>query len=71
MKPDRFTLDVSVDLTSTIPQDEALQAAITAILQTKDGRETYWALCHPGPQADFHLRDSFVLELNDSTRVRS
>ena len=24
---------------------------------------TYWALTHPGAQADFHRRDSFQVEL--------
>jgi hypothetical protein len=33
------------------------------VIQTQDRHETYWALVHPQPQADFHLRDSFILEL--------
>jgi hypothetical protein len=31
--------------------------------QVLDGRRTYWALVHPGPRADFHCRQGFVLDL--------
>jgi hypothetical protein len=58
---DGFILDASVDLTSIIQPEEQLQMGITAIIQTKDGSESYWALAHPAPYADFHLRESFIL----------
>lgn len=61
-----LSLDVSVDLSPILPRDSILQIGITAIIQTGDGNETYWALSHPGAptaQADFHLRESFVIEL--------
>jgi hypothetical protein len=54
-------LELSVDLNPLFPSTQPLQIGITAIIQTKDGNETYWALAHPGPQADFHLRESFIL----------
>jgi hypothetical protein len=56
-------LELSVDLNLLFPSTQPLQASITAIIQTKDGNETYWALAHPGPQADFHLRESFILSI--------
>lgn len=40
-----------------------LEVAITAVLQNHDGTCSYWALLHPGPEADFHRRDGFVLRL--------
>src|SRR5690349_21270573 len=58
---DGFFLEVALDLTSVIQGEEELQMGITAIIQTKDGSETYWALAHPAPYADFHLRESFTL----------
>ncbi|MGZ9226183.1 MAG: DOMON-like domain-containing protein [Anaerolineales bacterium] len=58
----RYFLDVPVDLSPVIPTEQALQIGITAIIQTKDGRESYWALVHPATHADFHLRESFILE---------
>ena len=54
-------LDVVVDLTFVSQSKEQLQMGITAIIQTKEGGETYWALAHPAPYADFHLRESFIL----------
>ena len=62
-----FLLEASVELTSIIPPEEELQMGITAIIQTKDGNETYWALTHPAHHADFHLRDSFILPLAAQT----
>jgi len=46
-----------------IPPDQAIVAAVTAVVKTKDGGMTYWALVHPGPQPDFHRRDGFIIEL--------
>jgi len=42
---------------------QSLEVGITSIVQTTDGKESYWALTHPGSVADFHLRQSFILEL--------
>jgi hypothetical protein len=58
-----YSLHVSVDLTPIVQPQQELQMAITAIIQMKDGNETYWALTHPAPYADFHLRESFILTL--------
>ena len=38
-------------------------AGIAAVIKLAGGELTYWALTHPGPAADFHRRDSFVVEL--------
>ncbi len=65
--PDGFFLDVAVDLGFLIPSEESFQMGITAIIQTKDGGETYWALTHPAPDADFHRRESFILALARQT----
>ena len=40
-----------------------LEVAITAVLQGRDGTCSYWALLHPGTEADFHRRDGFALRL--------
>ena len=63
-----FTLHATVDLASMIQEAQSLEMGITAILQTRDGKETYWALTHAAPQADFHLRKSFVLMLAGQTQ---
>jgi hypothetical protein len=65
-----FVLNAVVDLNPIFQHScdsDLLEIAITAIIQTKDGNETYWALTHPAPQADFHRRESFILELAAQT----
>lgn len=62
-----FRLNVTADLSHIIMHDELAEIGVTAIIQTKDGNETYWALIHPAPQADFHLRESFILALAAQT----
>ncbi|MEO1593412.1 MAG: DOMON-like domain-containing protein [Cyanobacteria bacterium J06632_22] len=42
---------------------QELAIAIATVLQVQDGPLTYWALSHPGPEPDFHHRDSFVMTL--------
>jgi hypothetical protein len=65
---DGLTLAIDVDLdklniNKIIPPEQALEIAITTVIKGKDGKVTYWALTHPGAEADFHRRDSFVIEL--------
>jgi hypothetical protein len=57
------SINISVNLNPIIQPAHNLQIGLTAIIQTKDGSESYWALSHPGSQADFHLRESFTLSL--------
>lgn len=62
-----FNLNAIVDLNTMLQQGQFLEFGITAIIQTKDGNETYWALAHPAPFADFHLRESFILGMAEPT----
>ncbi len=62
-QPDVLRIILKVDLDKSLPSDQALSAGISAVVKTMDSRITYWALTHTGAQADFHLRDSFILEL--------
>ena len=58
---------LELQLTTTLPPELAtapvLGAAVTAVPQLQDGSCHYWALRHPGEEADFHRRDGFVLRL--------
>jgi hypothetical protein len=56
-------INISVNLKPIIQSGQNLQIGITTITQSKDGSESYWALSHSKPQADFHLRESFILYL--------
>jgi hypothetical protein len=46
-----------------VPSEQKLEAAISAVIKLRNGKVTFWALTHPGPEADFHRRDSFIIEL--------
>jgi hypothetical protein len=60
---DKLSLDISLDLSPILQPKQVVQVGIASIIQTTDQTETYWALAHPGPQADFHLRESFTISL--------
>ena len=60
---DKLSLDISVDLSPILQPQQEVQVGITAIIQSLDGNESYWALAHPGGQADFHLREGFTLAM--------
>lgn len=46
---------------------EDLRAArylsMTAVIEFADGTRSFFALAHPGPQPDFHLKKSFLISL--------
>lgn len=46
-----------------IVQGGAIEVAISAVIKSRNGEVSYWALTHCGTQADFHCRDSFIIEL--------
>lgn len=62
-KAECIFVETSSELSLLIPVEQPIQVGITCIVQTKDGHETYWALIHPNPPADFHLRESFIIPL--------
>ena len=62
-RSDSLVLHLEFDLAGIAAADQRLDAAVAAVIKGADGRVTYWALAHPGPQPDFHRRDSFIIEL--------
>ena len=40
-----------------------IRVSITAVIEEKGGRKSYWALAHPPGRPDFHHADGFTLEL--------
>lgn len=56
-------LTISLRLPPPLATAAALELGITAVIATRNGGVSYWALCHPGEQADFHRRDGFALRL--------
>lgn len=60
---DSVRLTLELDLDKIVPAGRALEAGIAAVLKFAGGGVSYWALTHNGPQADFHRRDSFIVQL--------
>jgi hypothetical protein len=61
--PDTLTLSLEVDLAAIIPADQPLEVGVSAVLQPQEGRLSFWALTHRGPEPDFHHREGFVINL--------
>ena len=56
-------LAVTLDLGALSLAGRALELAVTAVLELRDGEILYWARRHPGEQADFHWREGFGLRV--------
>lgn len=63
IQPTRVRLDIEVDLERIVPATQPLEVAITAVIQSAQGEVSYWALTHPGSQADFHQRQGFIIRV--------
>lgn len=64
----KTVVDVNFVLKSGL-SSQIFEAGISAVIQMKNGHETYWALTHPAPLVDFHTRESFTLALAGQTRL--
>ena len=51
---------ITLNLASWCTEARLPELAITAVLETKAGEISYWALQHPGDRPDFHDRRSFL-----------
>ena len=60
---DFLQLSLEVELDKIVQTDQSLKIGISALTKTVNGRMTFWALTHPGPQPDFHRRGAFILDL--------
>ncbi|MEH2278858.1 MAG: DOMON-like domain-containing protein [Nostoc sp.] len=60
---DGLALALDVDLGKIVSAVQEIEVAITTVIKHRDGEVTYWALTHRSAEADFHLRDSFIVEL--------
>ena len=58
-----ISLQANIDLSPLVAKEQRLQAGISSIIHSVDRHESYWALAHPYPVPDFHIRDSFVVQL--------
>jgi hypothetical protein len=58
----RISLDL--DIGKILPGAKALEAGVSAVIKTKKGMTSHWALAHPGPRPDFHRREGFTIDLS-------
>jgi len=56
-------LIAAVDLPLKL-EDQFFQLGLTAVIETKEGGLSYWALQHSDSAADFHQREYFILSFN-------
>ena len=51
---------IELDPSGFWPSSLVPEIALTTVVEQRDGALSYWALSHPGEQADFHDRRSFL-----------
>jgi hypothetical protein len=54
-------IELTFDLKALVPG--AVELSVTAVVERFDGVVGYWAIEHAGLEADFHRRDSFVVQM--------
>ncbi len=57
-------LDASVDVSGLDLTDDLWLVGVSAVCVLVDRKETFWAIAHPGSEADFHSAGSFALQLS-------
>jgi hypothetical protein len=62
-RPDSLLLALELEVERIMVADQPLTVALAAVIKSRDHGLTYWALNHSGPQADFHRREGFLVEL--------
>ncbi len=62
-KTGTFSLATKLPLDKLLISGSLVHVGVAAVIQTKEEKQSYWALFHPNDHPDFHDRASFVLEL--------
>lgn len=66
-RDDSLALDVEFDLaTWGMAANQDVQMGLSAVIESRAGSISYWAIKHPMPKPDFHHRDSFAMLLPSS-----
>jgi hypothetical protein len=60
---DSLRVALELDVEKIVAAAQPLEVGIAAVIKLAGNGVTYWALTHQGPVADFHRRDSFLVEL--------
>ena len=62
-EPGALRLALDLDIGTIVPAGRAMDVAVCAVVKTRTGEFSHWALVHPGPRPDFHRRDGFKLDI--------
>jgi hypothetical protein len=60
-QPNLLSLVVELDLSKIVAVERSIEISISTVIKPRHGEISYWALTHCGAEADFHLRDSFMI----------
>jgi len=58
-----FQVSLECDLEKIINKSQSIEIAISSVIRHKNNELSYWALAHCESKANFHIRNSFILEL--------
>jgi hypothetical protein len=61
--PNYITLSLEFDLSELILAEQDLEMSVTTVIKSSQNELSYWAIKHSGKEADFHLRDSCIINL--------
>jgi hypothetical protein len=61
--PNYITLSLEFDLSELVFLEQDLEMSVTTVIKSSQNELSYWAITHSGKEADFHLRDSFVIKI--------
>ena len=61
---DKDSLWLTAEIPAALLPSKPTRLGLTAVLETRAGERSYWALHHAAQQPDFHLSASFTLPLN-------
>lgn len=62
-KSDLLQLSLEFELDKIITAQQNIEVGVTTVIEDKNQQLSYWALSHPKKEADFHHRDSFLINL--------
>lgn len=65
--PAALRLSLSADIGPVVPRQAAAEIGVGAVVRTREGGMSHWALTHPGARPDFHRRDGFLLNIPASS----
>jgi hypothetical protein len=64
MEPESLRMSMELDIGKILPKGDSVKVAVSAVIKTRNGGTSHWALAHSGRRPDFHRREAFTLNLS-------